>query len=202
MPTAVPITEEIVIDKDVVFHGAENLIIEGDGNHRILVVPQGVTAELHGVTVTGGGNVENGGGVYNEGTLIMTGGAVTGNHATNGGGVYNLGALSIYSTDESFTDNGAEAYGGGIYNNGYAVIMNATVARNIAQVDGGGIFNEGSLILTNSTVSGNQAASSGGGIFGAGYVLDVTSSTVASVKRLMALPLKRSGRIAGSLLRG
>jgi len=52
--------------------------------------------------------------------------------------------------------NGAAAYGGGIYNSGTATITGSTISDNT----GGGIYNEGTATITGSTISDNT----GGGI--------------------------------------
>ena len=45
--------------------------------------------------ITGGNNTGSGGGIYNRGTLILEGGAITGNKAEDGGDVYNRGTLNL-----------------------------------------------------------------------------------------------------------
>ncbi len=80
------------------------------------------------------GNI-NGAGVYNAGTVDMTGGQIYNNTANNGGGVYNTGTLYVRgtaligdatsntntatgNTAGSTCSNSAANYGGGIYNSG------------------------------------------------------------------------------------
>ena len=45
---------EIVIDNDVVLDGEGNLTVDGNEEHRVLSVTEGVTVELEGFVVRGG----------------------------------------------------------------------------------------------------------------------------------------------------
>lgn len=53
-PTVVTTVAEIIIDKDVILDGGGDLRLDGDEDHRVLEVAEGVTAELRGITVSGG----------------------------------------------------------------------------------------------------------------------------------------------------
>ena len=81
----------------------------------------------------------SGGGVYNGGTLSLTGGTVNGNKSDQGGGVYNNGSgAKIYMTGTALiggsangdatdaTGNFAARYGGGVYNNGGYIYLGYT----------------------------------------------------------------------------
>ena len=171
--------EIITIDKDLTLDGVgagstiiNNLLSPTDAA-AIVTVNSGVTAFIHGVTITGGqkansGSLLNagGGGIYNAGELTLTNSTISGNTTTDSG-------------------NDPNAYGGGIFNCGTLTLIESTVSNNSAiggNVDhsliggeaiggsghGGGIYNiNGSLILIKSTVSSNQA-SGGTGTGGAG----------------------------------
>jgi hypothetical protein len=126
----------------------------------------------------GGGE---GGGIFNDGSLMITSSVVSNNQAGLdgqnfpvgiGGGISNYGTLTI--TDCAITSNQVYLVGGGIYNDGMLAINNSTVSDNraIGQHDGnplatgGGVVNDGTLTITKSTLSGNGASLSGGGIDG------------------------------------
>lgn len=97
----------------------------------------------NGCLTTTGSGTEGGGGVCNQGTLVMTGGSITGNaiYPTNGGGVFNKGGtldftnVEISGNSASCVSSSVKAAGGAIYN---------TTA--------------GQVSLTNCVIKGNKAA--------------------------------------------
>jgi len=180
-PTTVATEAQIVIDNDVILDGEGELTVDGQGDHRVFRVENGVETELRGVTVTGGfaeGDFpdNSGGGIYisNTGTLTLTNSTVSDNTAQVGGGINNSGTLTL--TDSTVSDNSD----GGISNNGTLTLTNGTVSGNNAGRDGGGIYisNTGTLTLTNGTVSGNTVGRDGGGIYNSG-TLTLTNGTVS-----------------------
>jgi len=83
-------------------------------------------------TITGG-YAMHGGGINNNGTLILKGGRVSGNTAsTAGGGVVNYGVLVV--SGGVITGNSAGEKGGGVYNEekGYMTVISDTVFDNNA----------------------------------------------------------------------
>lgn len=118
---------------------------------------------------------KKGGGIYNEGTIYMSGTAIVGdstktdapltenessNQAENGGGIYNDSNGKIYIgykknaegtavKDASFTGgvycNHATSNGGGIHNAGTLHIGKGTIGYNTSKESGGGIFNTKTL---------------------------------------------------------
>ena len=188
-PTTVRTLEEIVIDNDVILDGAGNLTVDAGGAHRVFSVTPNITAELRGMTVTGGASQDDGGGIYNEGVLTITASAVSGNNAARAGGgiCTNRGVLTLKNSTISV--NTSVASGGGICHfGGVLTLVNTTVSANTASgagAGGGGImyFGDGVgeeivLTLINSTVSNNAAESLGGGV-ASGGVLAMTNSTVS-----------------------
>jgi hypothetical protein len=163
----------IRIDNSVILDGEGNLTIDANEAHRVFLVLIDVTAELRGVTVTGGLTNDGGGGILNFGMLTLTNCTVSGNTADFGGGITNslvttnglvAGVLTLRNSRVS--GNTAHGGGGGVVNDGTLTLTNTTVSGNTADF-GGGITNglvAGVLTLTNSTVSGNTAEHSGGGI--------------------------------------
>jgi len=130
----------------------------------------------------------NGGGIYNAGALIVDHSTIRSNGAiTAGGGLYiapPVGAGSYLTMNlTQLADNIAGFYGGGLYNQGQAVIMTSTINLNEAMSAGGLLnFISGTLTVESSAIAGNQALSGdGGGIVGAGpaYSLQVANSTVS-----------------------
>jgi len=133
-----------------------------------------------------------GGGIYNQGTMTLTGSTVKGNHADNdrGGGIYNLDQTltvtnSIIGGDIS-TGNQA-LNGGGIFNRyGTVTLEKVETSFNTATDNGGGIFNYGgTTTIENSTISSNQALTAAGiSTFTGGATTELNFATVAHNKPL------------------
>jgi hypothetical protein len=183
-PTTVATEAEIVIDNDVILDGEGDLTVDGNEAHRVFSVPENVTVELRGFTVTKGLFVDQkyGAGILNDGTLTLTNCIVSENGTNSwgvyGGGIYNSGTLTLSDTTVS---GNMGLQGAGIDNSGTLTLTNATVSGNTAGSEGGGIANlSGTLSLTNSVVSGNIAIQgNGGGITNILGSLTLTNSTVS-----------------------
>jgi subtilisin-like proprotein convertase family protein len=109
-----------------------------------------------------------GGAIYNNGFGDLNGVTIVNNQASRGGGISNVNVLTI--TSSVIDDNRALGnYAGGIFNRGTPsrlTLVNSVVSRNQAiGTDGGGMVNEGLLISSGSIISGNKALGSGGGIY-------------------------------------
>jgi hypothetical protein len=114
-----------------------------------------------------------GGGIHNAFELTVIDSTISGNLAhcisaprpAYGGGISNFHHLAIINS--TVVGNESRAYvefdnfaaGGGIYNDGAAVIRDSTIADNTTGYSGGGISNEDRLRLYNSIVAGNRACS-------------------------------------------
>ncbi len=113
----------------------------------------------------------NGGGVYNTGSLTITGSMVSDNSAGDfGGGIDNSGGtLTIADCTISDNDDSGRGGGGGIYNEltSLLTITDSTVSNNSAS-EGGGISTVGTLTLKNSTIAGNSAVGFGSNEIGVG----------------------------------
>jgi hypothetical protein len=86
-----------------------------------------------------------------------------------GGAVVNRGNLA--TNNVTFTSNMADDRGGGIYNEGVAVVSRSTFIGNKGFGVGGGggaIWNEGTVTLSESTASGNYGFGLGGAIYNRG----------------------------------
>ncbi len=161
--------------------GAGKTIIDGNQTDRVLDIFNG-TVSISGVTIRGGktskgapcgqggGNAadgEDGGGIYNRGTLILTQCAVSGNLTGMGG-------------ECSACDSGGKGGdGAGIFNRGDLTLNNSTVGGNVCGDGGpgldngawycyfgdggrgGGIFSSGTMTLLDSTVGDNRAGQGG-----------------------------------------
>src|SRR5262249_38614192 len=88
--------------------------IDGVGARRGLHVTKDVVATVTGFAVQGGRSKTSGGGIQNEGTLLLEGCVVRGNSGGDAGGIRSTSALTIKNS--SIVDNVSSGYrGGGLY---------------------------------------------------------------------------------------
>ena len=159
-------TGQLALNSDVTIDGCAGMMIDGNGNSRVMYVSAGTDVTLEALTITGGnGSGSSGGGIYNRGTLTIGSATTVSDNKTlttgsYGGGIENYGTLTVYGT---VSHNTARA-GGGIDNYGTLTVY-GTVSYNTAILGGGGIFNDGgTLTVRGGTVSNNTAGSNGGGM--------------------------------------
>ncbi len=149
--------------------GPSLLTLKGGGassNFSVLDVNTGSVATISGLTVTGGNNKFDGGGVYNSGTLTLADSVITGNSARqSGGGVENYNGyhgqpFALTLTDCAVTGNSADtAY---------------------SEVGGGVVVSRGCTLTVNeSVISGNTGPEGGGVVVGAGAVLNAYDSSIS-----------------------
>ena len=153
------------------------------GQSRVFNIESASNVTLAGLIITGGNAWDQGGGINNAGSLIVTNCTISGNTAYgDGGGIYNnAGSLTVINSTISGNtadDGGNFKGGGGIYNNaGSLTVINSTISGNTAHF-GGGIYSLGStMTVTNCTISGNTAHF-GGGIHSLGSTMTLTNSTI------------------------
>ncbi len=128
------------INGDIDGDGQFDVTLDGNNNYRIFNINSGATASLT--------------------ALYLNNGMAAGQ---NGGGIYNDGTLTIQNS--TIANSTADLYGGGIYNGETLIMQNSTIFGNSASKSGGGIHNNGTLSMEVSTISGNSAAGQGGGIY-------------------------------------
>ncbi|MFQ5611929.1 MAG: beta strand repeat-containing protein [Anaerolineae bacterium] len=159
---------------------------------RVAYVPGGVSVTLKDLTLENGdAGAQDGGVVFNAGTLSLSGSELISGTAQNGGVLYNAGILTATAT--TFKDGVAAGDGGVIYNNAEADLIgsgaqNGSANRGgvtfnsatgdlfitggdfykdgIAATDGGGHYNAGLIEFRNSGVR-DSVANRGGGVFNA-----------------------------------
>ena len=134
--------------------GGGSVAFDANGMSRVLNVSARTTLNLGGLTVSGGSS-DNGGGIYNAGTLSLDRVRVSQNVASNaGGGIYNVGTLTAQNVLVEGNQSGG--HGGGIYSSGkYSKgsptivqrVVNATIAGNVSGLSefgfGGGVYFQG-----------------------------------------------------------
>ncbi len=184
---------ELVIDKNITISGPGPglLTVARDqqaADFRIFNIPPSHTAEIDGLTITGGRLVGNGGGISSGATLTISNCAISGNSITadgvecSGAGIYNVGTMTIVNStvnnNQALIVGFLPPFGGGISNDGGTLtIQNTTISENTVagSGSGGGVYNVGSLTAINSTIRGNTG-SGGGGISGGATIINCTIS--------------------------
>jgi Na+-transporting methylmalonyl-CoA/oxaloacetate decarboxylase gamma subunit len=109
----------------------------------------------------------NGGGVYNDGTFVMSGGIITNNTARYyGGGVANWGDSFVMSGGE-ISGNTVSDRGGGVYHGkGEFTMSGGEISNNWADFSGGGVHSRvDTFTMSGGVISGNTANNWGGGVF-------------------------------------
>jgi len=166
-------------------------VLEIDGGH----------VTISGVTISGGGDVEQGGGIEaQDADLTVEKSTITGNWAMQmGGGIFAQGG-TLDVEDSSVSGNsaqgGADCLGGGIAASGAQVtVANSTIMNNYAfngdvgsqaAFDtGGGIYAQhGTLVIAGSKIKGNTAFSTTSGTSATSLGGGVsTSDTIVSIAR-------------------
>ena len=187
-------TFEVHRDVTILGPGADSLAIVGGGDAPVLsIVGADTDVTISGLTIRGGGIYDTagesdpGGGIRNEGNLILDSCVVRDNTGWQGGGIYNGGTLTVL--DSTISDNVATPSslgGGGIFSTGNVTITGSTIANNHADApgggSGGGLYANGDwFAISNSTFSGNSAGLFGGAIWASvGGGFGVPASTISN----------------------
>jgi CSLREA domain-containing protein len=176
----ISLAARITIPNNLTIDGTGQAVTISGGNAvAMFLVNSGTSLTLNQLTfVNGYTAAENGGVISNAGTLTISNGTFTGNHAPIGGAIFNdHGTLTI--SNSTFSSNSAETGAGAIYNNGILNIANSTIDANYTNASGhgGGIGNSGIATIMDSTFSGNLAYVGGGISSGADSTLTITNST-------------------------
>lgn len=183
---------ELAITKALTIQGpgADKLTISGGNLSRVFSIAPGLPGvTLSGLTITQGGNVPNGGAIFNSSPLSLNNVVLTGNAAgSTGGAIYN-NYSTVNLNNCTVSNNIAFSRGGGIYSENFGSqtpgtstvnIRNSTFSGNEARGSlGGGILNNlGATRISNSTFSGNSSVSGGSAIYqGASLPLRIVNST-------------------------
>jgi predicted outer membrane repeat protein len=152
------------------------LIVDGDAEHRVFSVREGVVAELRGFKIRNGKAPKR-----------------IDHHSC--GGLMNAGELKVVNSD-LFENSAQFGGGGGMCNSGILELIDSAVQGNTAKACAG-IFNNGALTLTDSTVSGNTAEAGGGGICSSG-TLTLSRSSVVENSATYAGGIESSGKLTVS----
>ncbi len=117
-----------------------------------------------------------GGGLYIEGSMVLTGTHVVSNTAFYyGGGLFTWG--NVILTDTQIIDNRAGLHGGGLASDGSVTLTETDVIRNVAGSSGGGLYAI-TAAMTGGFVRHNSAGINGGGLYV--HALDIDRTSVTS----------------------
>ena len=154
------------------------------------------TSVVSGCTLSGN-SASDGGGIENDGTLIVIDSTLADNSAEFGGGGINNRGGTLTVSNSTLADNSAgtaidsvehEGGGGGIYNQAMLKVSDSTLADNSSEyADGGGVDNAGVAILNNSIVA---ESTSGGDLYGSAFPAPLISSATAPISAISRSRLK------------
>ncbi|MEM9081130.1 MAG: choice-of-anchor Q domain-containing protein, partial [Verrucomicrobiota bacterium] len=187
---------QLLIDTDLIIDAStlpSGITIDANQQSRVIEIASGSTVTLDSLALINGQSAdgtlsvpagEPGGGIFNDGTLILNSTTVSRNTAGNGTDVL-----------AGFASGGS---GGGIYSTGNLTLNHSTVSRNLAGNlglnslggnggGGGGIYCTGVITtLNNSTIAENITGlgtngpnGSGGGVFSMSNTLTINNSTIS-----------------------
>ena len=158
---------------DLTIRGAagQMIVVDGLGLGSVFtVLPAGSGVTFENLTITGGGNTDDGGGINAAGAdITLRNCVITGNAADDDGGGINVSnaAAVIENTvisnnvlnEPNISDNGGGMNG----TTAVVTIVGSTFTGNVANDIGGGLYFNGSTIdVRQSTFEGNQARGGGG----------------------------------------
>ncbi|MEM7218435.1 MAG: calcium-binding protein [Pseudomonadota bacterium] len=126
-----------------------------------LILNDGGNLGLKHARVENAGITELGGAIYNNGQLLVEDSTFANNRVlTSGGGVYNAPGGFFASFRSLFVGNQGDERGGGLGNDGLAVIVHSTFSdnSNLDRAEGAGIANgfSGELVMFFSTLAENH----------------------------------------------
>lgn len=169
--------------------GARTTVLQAGGTDRVLEIGVDIDVEVSGFTITGGGGVEEGGGVLTNGRLTLRDAAVIGNTASvtsalqrRGGGVllnFHSRLERVLISGNTLTSKAGDTFapqGGGLFVNDDSTLENVTITGNTIDgsaggssgPQGGGLFVNDAVTMGGITIANNTAVdadSQGGGIF-------------------------------------
>lgn len=174
--------------------GAEQTIIDGNGDHRVLYVSLSHDVTVSGVTLRHGYGSWGAGvqvdGVVSTATFTLTHSVVASNTSSAGaGGVYvqHPNARAVISAcliSNNRTGVGLNSHGGGLYvHEGQLKLVDSTVFSNRTDYQGGGLYAGGVgnlLTVQRSTIVSNTAGGNGGGVHSEVGALFLWQSAVIS----------------------
>lgn len=157
------------INIKVIGNKSKETTIDAGGIDRVFNVEEGSTLNLTNLKVTGGSNVNMGGGIMNVGTTaiensIITGNTVSDSNVTEGGGIFSAGTLIIKNSTISNNTARGTGLGAGINSSGRLTVSKSIISNNTidgASTGGSGIDSSGRIQLKDSIISNNTGSDTG-----------------------------------------
>jgi hypothetical protein len=166
---ALPIADEV----EVRGAGADNTVIEGDGEESIFFIGPFKTT-LTGLTITGGRSA-----IQNNGELLVRGVSIEGNKWDGGtAGIITNGLLTVESSLLGFNRTESFSTGGVIHANAAVTVVNSTLAQNFSKGGPGAISGNAAVTVVNSAVASNRSGTDPAAAVG-GSPLTVRNSVFA-----------------------
>lgn len=159
--------------------GGSTPTLDGGGAVQVMSVAAGSTVSLRGLVIQNGSSAGLGGGIVNNGSLIVETSTFSENSAANGGGIDNAAGATLSVTKSTFSANTTTSVGGGAFINfGTAVVERSAFLTNRGSINGGAINTQpsGNTTIAESTFYGNLSGSLGGALSNLG-TLNVELST-------------------------
>jgi hypothetical protein len=170
------------IDHDVTIVGRKTKAtgaprLSGGGTVQVLLIDVVANVTIKNLMIrdglaTGGFPADSGGGIGNDGTLVLNNVVIRNNEGRNGGGISNRGTLTLRGYTKIHHNVADDNNGGGIDNDGTfrttTLTMNghSSVFRNSAGANGGGVnLWDSSLTMNAFSSIHNNTSPSGGGVF-------------------------------------
>ena len=156
--------------------GADVCIVDCQGLGRGILIYNGETVTLEGLTVTNGDAGGNhGGGIYANGSdIIVVGCIFDSNSARDGSAVYSYVASSFF-TNCTFISNNSAADGGAVFS-AVSSFTNCTFTSNNSARNGGAVYSYNPSLFTNCTFISNNSAADGGAIYSSSYQTAISST--------------------------
>jgi hypothetical protein len=156
------------VTRDLTILGSQGTTISAAGHFRIFEVAGTGKLTLVGVTVANGAAF-TGGGISDDGTLVLRSVRLTGNTGTVGGGLFIGSRANATVGDSELEGNKVSGGGGAIFNQGTLVMDRSTLARNSAD-QGGAVYTDlfATSRIGSTVVSRNSSVQQGGGFVNAG----------------------------------
>ena len=175
-----PLTVNNDVTLDLATYTIDRKLTSAIENGYVIKVESGKTLTITGSgTIKGGYNTENGGGIYNAGTLHLNGGNVTGNYVSsekNGAGIYNEGTLTLAGSANVI--NNKIGGSSGTKNNVY-LLTSQTIDITAALTATTGITHaDGHAVFTTSLSGNGSATNFAADINGYGIGLDASGNAI------------------------